>query len=306
MREEPFHEGEIRIQERVGERGTAVRVGAMISGTIPPGARPFLADQRMLAVGSVGRDGTPWASLLFGEAGFASTGDGTSVRVELARAALDRRDVLWSNVVAGAPLGLLAIDLGTRRRLRINGVVSSVTDRTLEVAVREAYPNCPKYIQRRVLHGASEPLEDDGTTAGSSLDAPRRQLVERADTLFVASRHPERGADISHRGGVRGFVRVVDPTTLSIPDYRGNGMFNTLGNLAVDGRAGLVIPEFERGRALQLTGEVALRLGVPDDPGQPSGGTGRYWDVRVSRWIELPLPRMLRWTFLEASPLNPS
>ncbi len=306
MHEEPFHDGEILVQERAGERALAARVGAMISPVIVPGARPFLAQQRMLAAGSVDRGGTPWASLLFGEPGFASSPGGTSVVIDLTTATVDRRDALWSNVLVDAPLGLLAIDLGTRRRLRVNGAVSALTEETIEVAVREAYPNCPKYIQRRVLHATGEDGADEGVTAGDALDDARQRFVERADTLFVASRHPVRGADVSHRGGERGFVRVLDQATLRIPDYRGNSLFNTLGNLAVANRAGLVIPDFEHGRALQLVGEVALRFGLPDDPRQPTGGTGRYWDLHVSRWIELPLPTMLRWTFLDASPFNPS
>jgi predicted pyridoxine 5'-phosphate oxidase superfamily flavin-nucleotide-binding protein len=307
MRDPAFHDGEITVQERAGERAVAIRAGGMISDTIIQGARPFLAEQRMLAVSSVAPDGTLWASLLFGEPGFATTADGTSVAVDLTRATVDPRDALWSNVRLGAPLGLLAIDLATRRRLRVNGVVSVRTDGAVEVGVREAYPNCPKYIQRRVV----EAIGDRGGGAsgevavGDALDEARRDLVEAADTLFVASRHPDRGADVSHRGGERGFVRVLDPATLRIPDYRGNGLFNTLGNLAVEHRAGLVVPVFERRRALQLVGEVALHFGLPEDPRQPTAGTGRYWDLHVSHWIELPLPAVLRWSFLDSSPYNP-
>lgn len=306
MHEPAFHEGEVMVQERAGEAAQAARVGAMIGDTIPAGARPFLAERRMLAVGSVDRDGGPWASLLFGEPGFASTADGTAVTVELARTRIDRRDALASNLRVAAPLGLLAIDLATRRRLRVNGSVRALDERAFTVAVREAYPNCPKYIQRRVLvaqFGAA-PAEDLGE--GDRLDDAGRRAVEAADTLFVASVHPRRGADVSHRGGAPGFVRVLDPTTLRIPDYQGNSLFNTLGNLAVTRRAGVLVPDFDRGRALHFTGEVTLRFGASEDPRQPTGGTGRYWDLRLSRWSDVPLPRGLRWTFVDASPYNPS
>jgi predicted pyridoxine 5'-phosphate oxidase superfamily flavin-nucleotide-binding protein len=301
----PFHEGELLVQERTGELAQAARTGAMLSDAIIPGARPFLAQQGMLAVGSVDRDGAPRASLLFGEPGFVST-NGTSVVIDLSRAAVDRRDPLWANARIDLPLALLAIDLGSRRRLRVNGVVSALTDRSLQVAVREAYPNCPKYIQRRALHAGTVGTVEEDVVTGAALDDVRRRLVEGADTLFVASRHPERGADVSHRGGERGFVRVLDSTTVRIPDYRGNSLFNTLGNLAVEARAGLVILDFARGRALQVAGEVALHFGLPEDPRQPTGGTGRYWDLRLSGWVDLPLPRALRGTLLDASPYNPS
>jgi predicted pyridoxine 5'-phosphate oxidase superfamily flavin-nucleotide-binding protein len=260
----------------------------------------------MLAVSSVDADGAPWASLIFGEVGFARTADGTSVTIDRARIIADGSDPLWSNLRVGAPLGLLAIDLGSRRRLRINGIVSALSDAAIELAVREAYPNCPKYIQRRLLHVTTRQRAVEGASEGKELDSVRRATIEAADTMFVASTHPEGGADVSHRGGPPGFVCVLDQRTLRVPDYRGNSLYNTLGNIAVTKRAGILVPDFERGRALQLVGDVALRFDLSDDPGQPTGGTGRYWELHLSRWFDRPLPGILRWTLLDASPYNPS
>lgn len=305
MREEPFHEGEIRVQDRAGERALAVRLGRMISGTIPESARPFLEDQGMLAVASIAPDGAPWASLLLGEQGLARTVDGTSVTIDRTRVGVDEADPLWKDVRLGAPLGLLAIDLATRSRLRVNGTISALTDTAIELAVREAFPNCPKYIQRRVPQGSADLAAVEGVSEGTTLDAARQRTIESADTMFVASAHPDRGADVSHRGGPRGFVRVLDPATLRVPDYGGNSLFNTLGNLAVTRRAGVVIPVFDHGRVLHLVGDVDLHFGVPEDPEQPTGGTTRYWVLHVSRWMERPVPAMLRWRFVDASPFNP-
>jgi hypothetical protein len=83
-------------------------------------------------------------------------------------------------------------------------------------------------------------------------------------------------------------------------------MFNTLGNLVVDNRAGLVFPDLDRGRLLQMWGTVALRLAEAEDPGQPTGGTGRYWDFRVTRWLAVPIAQPLVWELLDYSPFNPS
>lgn len=300
-----FHEGELLVQERAGEQLTAVRNAAVMADAVMPGARPFLAQQRMVVVASADERGDPWASMLFGQRGFVRGDQGKVVTIDRAQAVAQPSDPLWSNLRPGAALGLLAIELGSRRRLRINGTVCALSDSRVELEVREAYPNCPKYIQRRHLRETGETSVDEGAVTGTWLDPARRLLLAQADTMFVASQHPERGADASHRGGERGFLRALDDTTIRVPDYAGNSLFNTLGNVTVSSRAGLAVPDFERGRLLQLVGHVVLHFGLEEDPAQPTGGTGRYWDFHVSRWLELGLPGVFRWELLDASPFNP-
>ena len=304
--DDTLHEGELLVQDRTGEAAIAAQVGAGISDLVIPGARGFLAAQRMVAIASVDEAGTPWASVLLGAPGFATATGGRSVIVDLAKAIVDPADPVRSNLRLDGPIGLLAIELGTRRRLRINGRISRLTETAIEVSVREAYPNCPKYIQRRRLVETAGVAAGEEAASGTALDAAREQLIARADTLFVASQHPSRGADVSHRGGEPGFVRALDATTLRVPDYRGNSLFNTLGNFAVAPAAGLAILDFERARILQLAGHVVLHFDLPEDPGQPSGGTGRYWDLHLSRWIERSLPLGLRWQLLDTSRYNPA
>jgi predicted pyridoxine 5'-phosphate oxidase superfamily flavin-nucleotide-binding protein len=304
----PFHDGETYVQERAGEREMALRNGAIVGETIPSRAIPFLAQQRMLALGSVDEHGTVWASVLFGAQGFVSSSDSRSVVLDRTRIDASDNDPLWRNLHVGADVGLLAIELGSRRRLRINGLVNRVDDRLVEVSIREAYPNCPKYIQRRHIReaGGTRAVDAQAPAWGIALDDARSRIVERADTLFVASRHPTRGVDVSHRGGAPGFVRVIDSTRLRIPDYRGNSMFNTFGNFVVDDRAGLVILDFERGSLLQMTGTADVRFDEEEDPSQPTGGTGRYWDFQVACWLELPVVTPIACELMEFSPYNPN
>jgi len=208
-------------------------------------------------------------------------------------------------VTACDRLGMVVIDFATRRRLRINGVVTRADSAGLELQVRETFGNCPKYIQRRECRqtGRSEgPVLP--TVHGRVLDDERRAFVARTDTLFVASINAERGLDASHRGGEPGFVHVIDDVTLRLPDYEGNSMYQTLGNFQVDSRAGLALVDFERRRVLSLTGDATTEFGA-DDPRQPTGGTGRYWSFRVRRWVEFSLTASMGWRLLDRSPFNP-
>ena len=303
----PFHDGERYMQERAGERETALRNGVLVGEAIPPRAILFLSQQRMLAIGSVDERGTVWASVLLGAQSFVSSSDGRSVVIDRTRVHATGDDPLWSNLRVGEDVGLLAIDLESRRRLRMNGMVDGVTDRRIEVSIRDAYPNCPKYIQRRHVREdpGARPIDQQPLAHGRFLDEVRSRVVERADTLFVASRHPTRGVDISHRGGAPGFVRVLNATELRLPDYRGNSMFNTLGNFVVDNRAGLVVLDFDRRRLLQMTGTVVVRFDEEEHPRQPTGGTGRYWDFHVGCWLELPVAMPIAWDLLDSSAYNP-
>jgi uncharacterized protein len=285
-----FHEGEQRIQALADTVVPARRNAGVLSDRIAPGAAPWLPLQRILAVASLAPDGQPCASVLEGEPGLASAPDPHSVLLDRRRIAVDPADPLWAHLAPGAAVGLLAIELATRRRYRINGHVAAVDDEHVTVRVREAFANCPQYVVRRTPSDATPAPAP--IAAGERLDDRALDRIARADTLFVASRHPERGADVSHRGGPPGFADA-DPSGLLVPDYPGNGMFQTLGNLDVDPRAGVVIPDFSDGRMLQLVGRVEILHGRPDPEGR-TRGTGRSWRLRVERW-QLVGVGALRW-----------
>jgi hypothetical protein len=302
----PYHEGEMAVQRRANEANIADRNGAVIANTIMRGAFGFLRQQPMAVLGSQDKEGRLWASLLFGNPGFLDpANDGRSLRILVCEADRQPADPLWQNIATNPQIGMLVIELGTRRRLRINGRVSSKADEVL-LEVDEAYPNCPKYIQRRHVHRLASvgSLEAGDARHGATLDAERTALILRADTVFVGTRHPTRGTDASHRGGNPGFVRVLDEISVRIPDYRGNSMFNTLGNLAVNPNAGLLFPDFENRRVLQLTGTAEILWDQADSNGE-SGGTGRFWDFHVEHWLETRLPNSIAWELLDYSPYNP-
>lgn len=308
----PFHDGERHVQERAGETPQAQRSAAVISPTIMKAALSFLEQQYLLAVGSLDAAGNPWASVLLGEPGFVSAQNEQTVLLDNHQGLSSPSDPLWHNIHQGADVGMLAIDLMTRRRLRINGYMQPLEDSgqtcagpVFKLAVDQAYPNCPRYIQKREL--SMMPVDTQpvaNATRGTALNDEQMQLINIADTFFVSSANPGQGVDVSHRGGNPGFVQLIDRNRLRVPDYRGNSLFNTLGNFTAYPRAGLIFIDFVRSRSLQMTGEVSI-LWDQEDTGHSSGGTHRYWELTISQWIEIPLTRRLQSQLVEASPHNP-
>lgn len=306
-RQTPFHSGEMAVQQRAGEAGIAQRNGAAITSSILAEARPFLKVQSMVLLSSRDKQDAMWASIVFGRPGFLCGDDGTHFDVDLNAAIVDESDPVWANIERQGRLGALVIELASRRRIRINGTAQIDDERRLRIEVEETYPACPKYINRRQLRvtpGASTSADSAISGTGAELSEAGLAALRCADVMFVATRSQERGYDMNHRGGSPGFVKLSRPGTICWPEFPGNSMFNTLGNLLHDPHAGLIIPDFARGIGLQVVGK-AETLWDQRDPANESGGTHRFVELKVERWREYKLPSNLFTEFLDYSPFNP-
>lgn len=260
----PFHAGEQLVQERVGVFERMDKLGRkFMRPFMPDQHREFFENQPFVVVGSVDAEGWPWASILVGGDGFVSSPDPRTLKFA-ARAIVG--DPLTEALASDAPIGLLGIEPATRRRNRVNGRVRHSDDDGFEFGVDISFGNCPQYIQTRGLTFVRDPkdvISIKNTSHFSTLDTDAQSLIERSDTFFVSSYvmakdDPEiEGVDVSHRGGLPGFVKV-EGNQLTIPDYMGNFVFNTLGNFALNPKAGLLFADFETGDLLQLTGTVEL------------------------------------------------
>jgi len=299
----PYHCGEIAVQQRVGESAIAERNGSVISDTIMAGAIPFLAQQPMVVLGTIGRDGSVWASMLFGERGFVAAPTNQRVQIDAGRSFSVPGDPLWGNIATSPEVGMITLELATRRRLRINGRLTRAGD-IADFAVRQAYPNCPKYIQRRQFVGVESERRDGAVSRGSALGGREIAMLRQADTLFIATLHDATGLDCSHRGGNPGFIEVQGSDTIRVPDYAGNSMYNTLGNLELDPRAGVVVADFDAGEILQLSGEVKIEWDIPGTDEQTTG-TRRFWKMKIVQWIRSVMPAKPRWEYIDPSPFNP-
>lgn len=295
-----YHEGERAVQERAGVAAMAVRIGRGIHPTIPVAAAEFLGEQRMVVAAAVDPHGRVWASPLSGPPGFARAMDQNTVEVDAWPAP---GDPLGAALRDGGAIGLLAIDLATRRRMRVNGRLEARPN-GLRVRTEQVYANCPKYIQAR-QPGAESPAEGrvPVVTRVATLSAARRAWLGTVDTFFIASSHPEGGTDVSHRGGQPGFVHVVDERRLLFPDYAGNMMFQTLGNLASDPRAALLFLDFTTGDTIHLTGQAQVHWEGPEVT--RFAGAQRAVTFTMEDGVEITGGALSWGALVEYSPFNP-
>jgi ferredoxin-NADP reductase/predicted pyridoxine 5'-phosphate oxidase superfamily flavin-nucleotide-binding protein len=298
----PWHKGELELQRRAGVAEQMDSVGRKVM-------RTFLLDQHrefypllpFIVIGSVDPDGAPWATIRAGQPGFLQSPDPLTLIVDAAR---DPEDPAERGMEDGDAIGLVGVDLMTRRRNRLNGKVSRNGGDGFSVTVGHSFGNCPRYIQNRHFRFVRDPSTQGSASAPTishRVTDVARQIIARADTFFVAS-YVDRGdvgrqVDVSHRGGLPGFVRVDRDGGLTVPDFNGNLFFNTLGNFLVNPRAGLLFVDDETGDMLQIAGRVEVILDSPDIAAFE--GAERLWRVMPERVVLRPDALPLRWTLVE-------
>lgn len=257
-----FHDGERHVQERLGIADEVAEYSSgFIRSEMPEQHRAFFENGPLVVLGMLDEKGHPWATPVFGADGFIKSSDKTTL-------SFDANPVLSETVNLtrqGDKIGLVGIELETRRRNRMNGVIAETNSSGFTISVDQSFGNCPQYIQQRTLTWGEQPVNAPKKIIEmSAFSDEARSLIDHADTFFIASRSetlsddPRSGVDASHRGGRPGFVKVDANNVLSFPDFSGNRFFNTLGNIVSDGRVGLFLPDFKSGDAVFLTGRAEI------------------------------------------------
>ncbi len=268
MNAHPFHAGEVALQQRTGVHERMATVGRQfIRDHMPDQHRELFEKLPTLLLATLDDAGQPWPTMLAGGAGFVRTPDARTMRIG---ATLAEGDPARAGLREGAPVGVLGLEPHTRRRNRMNGVVGAVDAEGFSVQVVQSFGNCPKYIQGREPELRRERIPGPAQREGARLSAAARALIARSDTLFIASSSAARiaeagtggaGVDVSHRGGPPGFVAIEHGEAgdrLTLPDYVGNYLFNTLGNLLLWPRAGLLFVDWQDGHVLQLAATAQI------------------------------------------------
>ena len=302
--ESPFHAGEQQVQERRGVRDEMETFARrVVRDYMPDQHREFYGQLPYLLIGAVDDRGRPWASFVTGQPGFITSPDAR--RLDVAARPLSG-DPLHAALKAGADIGILGIELGARRRNRLSGRIETVRPGGFDVAIVQAFGNCPQYIQTRAVEVPPESREPS-VSRSERFDDNVRALIERSDTLFVATAYSEnqdaasQGADVSHRGGKPGFVRVEDDRSFTFPDFSGNNHFNTVGNILLNPKAGFLFVDFETGDLVTMTGAAEIVWDGAEV--RAFAGAERLIRFRAEEVVRIERGVALRFEFGEYSPM---
>jgi len=294
----PFHQGEQRVQQRFGVRDKMERFGRqVIRDYMPEQHQDFYTQLPFVFVGHADKNGWPWASILFNQSNLITVLDEKKLRLNVKPV---KGDPLQNSLDKGERWGLLGIELSTRRRNRLAAHIQHVSEQGITLEVDQAFGNCPQYIQQRKHHsiGPSN-MPKEACTQITEFDPKIQNLIQTSDTFFVASYvangsgSVSEGADVSHRGGKPGFIRIDDNKTLTIPDYTGNFHFNTLGNFVENPKAGLLFIDFVNGHILTLTGTVEILWDSQET--EFFDGAERLWTFTLDHGYSLKNVLPLRW-----------
>ncbi|EXJ92956.1 hypothetical protein A1O3_01512 [Capronia epimyces CBS 606.96] len=182
----------------------------------------------------------------------------------------------------------------------------------LVVKIDQSLGNCPKYLNRKRI--SSVRPNPRLVSSSPRLTQEAIDLIHRADLFFVASAHRHEDMDVNHRGGPQGFMRTHQPdnpdegTIIIWPEYSGNNLYQTLGNLETTPRAGLVIPDFETGDVLYVTGNTETLVGADASAVMAKSKLAVRLKVTEARLVQEGLP--FRGTLMKdasegRSPYNP-
>jgi predicted pyridoxine 5'-phosphate oxidase superfamily flavin-nucleotide-binding protein len=303
-----FHAGEQALQATVGLRERMEEIGhKVIRDHMPDQHRELFDKLPTLLVAAQDAQGQPWATMLHGAAGFVHTPDPRHMHISALPAAGDTVAPLLSE---GAAVGVLGLEPHTRRRNRANGRVQAIGPDGFTLEVLQSFGNCPKYIHGRRPEPLPPRTPPRAAPLGSTFDGAPLALLQRADTLFIASASAQQagheggqGVDVSHRGGPAGFV-AIEPgprgLRLTLPDYLGNFFFNTLGNLLAWPLAGLLVLDPDDGSVLQLAAQASVHTDPVAVARFPGAQRLLRLDLLHGWWRPAALP--LRWSAPEAPP----
>ncbi len=300
-----YSKGEQQVQKMANEEKIAIRVKRLVEESINFQAMSFIEDQPFLIVSSKDGNNNVWTSILFGNHGFVKAKSTRTLEIDLKKLPNSEKDILFDNILKNPNVGTLFINHELRIRYRINGKATMDNDK-ISITVSEAYGNCPKYIQSYAFSpelGTNSPILSE---RGLSLNEKQLHLISSAHTFYLGTYGKNGQMDASHRGGKKGFVSIIDNRVLKIPDYPGNSMFNSLGNISEIPNCGLLFVDFEKGHTLQLTGKGKLLFDQTDTNSlAESGNTGRFWLFEIDEFVDTKNSFKIENKFLEFSPYNP-
>lgn len=316
----PWHSGERKMHDlmNVSDQLNPTTQGLSFS------AGHFVHQAPLVAIGIIDEWGKPWTTVLGGEPGIARPVGDSLIVIDTPAPSKD--DPVLQFLLGSTPanqvaqfhgekpiMAGLAIDLESRMRVKLHGKVRAgqiycegqIRRAQLVLEIEANLPNCPKYLNEKVII----PHRSDPKMLSNSPKLPPQgvDLLQKADLFFISSSNSDIDMDTNHRGGPPGFVRLLSNSprgaVLIYPEYSGNCLYQTLGNLQTTPFAGLTIPDFDTGDVLYLTGEAQVLTGQSAAEILPHSKVAVKITVLSSRFVLHGLPFVGKPG--EFSPYNP-
>lgn len=301
-----------------------------------PSLSPQLANHLqiapLIAIGTLDQNGRPWTTVWGGQRGLSQplaegiigiktpiTGKYDPVVEELVGREATGEVVRQEG--KGKMVSGLTIDLEARKRVKMHGRMvagalmmredeateakQAVAEVQLVLKIEQSLGNCPKYLNKKAI----TPAMSLPKLVAESTMLPQQaiDLLRKADLFFISSSQDDIDMDTNHRGGPPGFVRVLSNeahgSVLVYPEYSGNRLYQTLGNLKINPRAGICVPEFETGDMLYLTGDTEIFVGADASKLLPRSNLAVKLAVTSARFVSQALT--FRGISGELSPYNP-
>ena len=300
-----FHDGQLAVQKITGEEEIEKSRIPMISNALHPRSIPFIEHQVLAFPGSEDSNGDIWLSLLVGKRGFINIPSLQEIKFDLSKIVSNMDDIFFENIKTKPTVGLLFHEAERRARYRAWGVAHHEGD-ALSFDIKMGYFSCPKHIQREVIELPENTKEIvSNYNKGTALGKLEKEWISNAHTFFITTQTKKGDIESSHRGGDPGFIEIQENGLLRIPDYLGNSMFSTLGNIYENPKAALLFVDYKKGETLQLSGTAALQFDQnSEDDFYKSGETGRFWTFATKKWIRTMNHHKVNTAFIDFSPFN--
>lgn len=322
----PWHDGEAKMHRLLRVPPQDNPTSAMLT----PQASFMFQRAPLQAFGTLDTQSRPWVTLWGGSSGFSEPlGQGmvgTRTLVDSKYDPVVRALVGDAEKSAVAPLthgadgkliAGLAIDLMTRKRVKTAGrlvaamlqevqgqgeneLVQTQDQLQIVTKIEQSLGNCPKYLNQYVIRPAL--VAPQLVADGPSLSVEGQDLIAKSDMFFLST-STEDDMDVNHRGGPLGFVRIISASEIAYPEYSGNRLYQSLGNLQLNPKIGLAFPDYATGEVLYVTGTAEILAGKKAAELLPGSNLAVKISIQQSRFVRGGLA--FRGEKKEQSPYNP-
>jgi uncharacterized protein len=238
-----YHSGQIQIQTEANTTEVARKLAFWVGPIIE-----FVAGADLILLAVLDRDGMLRYTVVSGKPPLVTSidaKDGIHFRFLINPINVETNSGFY---------GGLAISMANARRVRINGELTQ-KNTGIELETKETFTLCKKYIAPTIVPVAQQFVGPVFRDQISIHDPWLKNVVTKSETAFLASISPDEKPDVAHRGGPPGFLKL-DPSTekLSWEEFVGDGVFKSAGNIRATRKMTLLVPDFESGNGIEITG----------------------------------------------------